>query len=75
MEASFRNFLAEAIEQMPLPAILRFDSDRQQRLELQEKCRSLQRHNAQLKQACNQWSHCNLYIFTLLESEISYSTG
>ncbi len=50
MEASFRNFLAEAIEQLPLPAVLRFDADRQQRLQLQEQCRSLQKQNAQLKQ-------------------------
>ena len=52
MEASFRNFLAEAVEQMPLPAVLRFDSDRRQRLELQEQCRSLQKQNAQLKEVC-----------------------
>ena len=51
VEASFRNFLAEAVEQMPLPAVLRFDADRQQRLELQEQCRSLRSQNAQLKQA------------------------
>ena len=51
VEVSFRNFLAEAIEQMPLPTVLRFDADRQQRLELQEQCRSLQKQNAQLKQA------------------------
>ena len=52
VEASFRNFLAEAVEQLPLPAVLRFDADRQQRLQLQEQCRSLQKQNAQLKQAC-----------------------
>ncbi len=50
VEASFRNFLAEAIEQLPLPAVLRFDADRQQRLQLQEQCRSLQKQNSQLKQ-------------------------
>ena len=43
--------MAEAIEQMPLPAVLRFDADKQQRLQLQEQCRSLQKQNAQLKQA------------------------
>ena len=52
MEASFRNFLAEAIEQLPLPAVLRFDTDRQQRLELQEQCSSLRKQNVQLKQVC-----------------------
>lgn len=52
MEASFRNFLAEAIEQLPLPAVLRFDADRQQRLELQEQCSSLRKQNVQLKQVC-----------------------
>ena len=31
VEASFRNYMAEAVQQLPLPAILRFNADRKQR--------------------------------------------
>ena len=71
VEASFRNFLAEAIEQLPLPAVLRFDADRRQRLELQEQCRSLQKHNAQLKQARGAlWEPCSRRYLFLVSEEI-----
>ena len=36
VEASFRNFLAEAIQHLPLPTLLRFDTDRLQRQSLQK---------------------------------------
>ena len=68
VEASFRNFLAEAVERMPLPAVLRFDADRQQRLELQEQCRSLQSQNAQLKQA-SRWFPFQRPLHTSIRSE------
>ncbi|CAL8462386.1 g1919 [Coccomyxa elongata] len=49
VETSFRNFLAEALQKMPLPAVLCFDTDRQLRLSLQRQCRQLQKEKAQLE--------------------------
>ncbi|KAL0054014.1 hypothetical protein WJX82_002400 [Trebouxia sp. C0006] len=50
VEASFRNFLAEAIQHLPPPALLRFDTDRLQRSALQKQVDSLQTENAGLRQ-------------------------
>ena len=50
VESSFRNFLAEAIQHLPSPALLRFDTDRLQRSALQKQVDSLQTENAGLKQ-------------------------
>jgi hypothetical protein len=49
VETSFRNLLAEVIQKLPLPAVLRFDTDRRQRLSLQRQCRQLQKEKAQLE--------------------------
>ena len=49
VEASFRNFLAEAIQHLPPPALLRFDTDRLQRSALQKQVDSLQTENAGLR--------------------------
>jgi hypothetical protein len=35
VETSFRNFLSEVVSRLPLPAVLRFNADRRQRLALQ----------------------------------------
>lgn len=48
VEASFRNFLAEAIQQLPLPALLRFDSDRRMRVDLQKRVAALSLDNSRL---------------------------
>lgn len=50
VESSFRNFLAEAIQHLPPPALLRFDTDRLQRSALQKQVDSLQTENAGLRQ-------------------------
>ncbi|KAA6427061.1 MAG: hypothetical protein FRX49_02818, partial [Trebouxia sp. A1-2] len=50
VEASFRNFVAEAIQHLPPPALLRFDTDRLQRSALQKQVDSLQTENAGLRQ-------------------------
>lgn len=50
VESSFRNFLAEAIQHLPPPALLRFDTDRLQRSALQKQVDSLQAENAGLRQ-------------------------
>lgn len=50
VELSFRNFLAEAIEHLPLPTLLRFDTDRLQRSSLQKQVERLQTETADLKQ-------------------------
>lgn len=50
VELSFRNFLAEAIEHLPLPTLLRFDSDRLQRSALQKQVERLQSETAGLRQ-------------------------
>ena len=50
VELSFRNFLAEAIEHLPLPTLLRFDTDRLQRSSLQKQVERLQTETAGLKQ-------------------------
>ena len=42
VEVSFRNFLAECLLHLPLPALLRFDADRQQRAGLQDQITQLQ---------------------------------
>ena len=42
LETSFRNFLAEVIQKLPLPAILCFNTDRVQRQGLQKKVDQLQ---------------------------------
>ena len=48
-EASFRNFLAEVVQQLPLPALLRFNADRERRAALQAQCTQLTRESAQLR--------------------------
>ena len=50
VELSFRNFLAEAIQHLPLPTLLRFDTDRLQRTSLQKQVEQLQGENAGLRQ-------------------------
>ena len=50
VEASFRNFLAEAIQHLPPPALLRFDTDRLQRSSLQKQVDRLHTENAALKE-------------------------
>ena len=45
LETSFRNFLAEVIQKLPLPAILCFNTDRVQRQGLQKKVDQLQVQN------------------------------
>jgi hypothetical protein len=52
VEASLRNFLAEVVQQLPLPAILRFDTDRRLRVSLQRQCKQLQKENAELRGVC-----------------------
>ncbi|KAK9808419.1 hypothetical protein WJX73_002583 [Symbiochloris irregularis] len=42
VEASFRNFLSEALLHLPLPALLRFDADKRQRMALQVQVSRLQ---------------------------------
>jgi hypothetical protein len=39
LEASFRNFLAGVMRCLPLPAVLRFNTDRRLRLALQQQVR------------------------------------
>ncbi|GLC41268.1 WD repeat-containing protein 91 [Pleodorina starrii] len=43
LEVSFRNFLCQVMASLPLPAVLRFNADRRQRLALQQQVDSLQR--------------------------------
>lgn len=50
VELSFRNFLAEAIEHLPLPTLLCFDTDRLQRSALQKQVERLQIETAGLRQ-------------------------
>ncbi|KAK9906425.1 hypothetical protein WJX75_001628 [Coccomyxa subellipsoidea] len=57
VETSFRNLLAEVIQKLPLPAVLRFDTDRRQRLSLQRQCRQLQKEKAQLEKMLQQRLH------------------
>ena len=49
VELSFRNFLAKAIQHLPLPTLLRFDSDRLQRTSLQKQVERLQTEIAGLR--------------------------
>lgn len=49
VETSLRNFLSEVIQKLPLPAVLRFDTDRQLRVSLQRQCKQLQKEKAQLE--------------------------
>ena len=49
VELSFRDFLAEAIQHLPLPTLLRFDSDRLQRNSLQKQVERLQTEIAGLQ--------------------------
>lgn len=42
VEVSFRNFLSEALLHLPLPALLRFDDDKRQRMALQVQVSRLQ---------------------------------
>ena len=56
VEASFRNFLAEAIQHLPLPTLLRFDTDRLQRSALQKQVEHLQTESAELKQQLTAYS-------------------
>ncbi len=49
VETSFRNFIAEVIQKLPLPAVLRFDTDRRLRVSLQHQCRQLQKEKARLE--------------------------
>ena len=55
VELSFRNFLAEAIEHLPLPTLLRFDTDRLQRSALQKQVERLQTETAGLRQQLAQF--------------------
>ena len=50
VEAAFRNFLAEVVQQLPLPAILHFNADREQRAQLQRRAARLAEDNARLRQ-------------------------
>ena len=50
VEASFRNLVAEAVQGLPLPALLRFDADRAARLALKERCAELEAQNARMAQ-------------------------
>ena len=59
VEVSFRNFLAEAIEHLPLPTLLRFDTDRLQRSSLQKQVERLQTETADLKQQLSGFSNSN----------------
>ena len=59
VELSFRNFLAEAIEHLPLPTLLRFDTDRLQRSSLQKQVERLQTETAGLKQQLSGFSKSN----------------
>ena len=59
VEVSFRNFLAEAIEHLPLPTLLRFDTDRLQRSSLQKQVERLQTETADLKQQLSGLSKSN----------------
>ncbi|GIL81362.1 hypothetical protein Vretimale_1077 [Volvox reticuliferus] len=43
LEVSFRNFLSQVMASLPLPAVLRFNADRRQRLALQQQVDALQR--------------------------------
>ncbi|GLI61036.1 hypothetical protein VaNZ11_003300 [Volvox africanus] len=43
LEVSFRNFLSQVMASLPLPAVLRFNADRRQRLTLQHQVDALQR--------------------------------
>jgi hypothetical protein len=43
LEASFRNFLAGVMRCLPLPAVLRFNTDRRLRLALQQQVRRRRR--------------------------------
>ena len=57
VELSFRNFLAEAIEHLPLPTLLRFDTDRLQRSSLQKQVERLQTETDDLKQQLSAFSN------------------
>lgn len=59
VELSFRNFVAEAIEHLPLPTLLRFDTDRLQRSALQKQVEGLQTETADLKQQLSGLSKSN----------------
>ena len=50
VEASFRNLVAQAVQGLPLPALLRFDADRAARLALKERCAELEAQNARMAQ-------------------------
>ncbi|GIL68049.1 hypothetical protein Vafri_21356 [Volvox africanus] len=43
LQVSFRNFLSQVMASLPLPAVLRFNADRRQRLALQQQVDALQR--------------------------------
>ena len=60
VELSFRNFLAEAIEHLPLPTLLRFDTDRLQRSALQKQVEGLQTETADLKHQLSGLSKSNM---------------
>lgn len=59
VELSFRNFLAEAIQHLPLPTLLRFDTDRLQRSFLQKQFERLQTETADLKHQIAGFSKIN----------------
>lgn len=50
VEASFRNLVAEAVQGLPLPALLRYDADRCERQALRERCAELEAQNARMAQ-------------------------
>ena len=62
LETSFRNFLAEVIQKLPLPAILCFNTDRVQRQGLQKKVDQLQVHEVPVgrltQSGPGQWGTC-----------------
>ncbi|KAK9842513.1 hypothetical protein WJX81_003570 [Elliptochloris bilobata] len=54
VEASFHNLVAEAVQGLPLPALLGFDANRAARLSLKERCAELEAQNARMAQALRQ---------------------
>eukprot|EP00798_Chlamydomonas_sp_ICE-L_P015206 gene15206-21281_t len=51
LEISFRNFISEVLIQIPLPSILRFSSDRQQRIQLTQQVDAQKKEITELKHA------------------------
>jgi hypothetical protein len=57
LEASFRNFLAGVMRCLPLPAVLRFNTDRRLRLALQQQVRHVRPTAALLTSQCSSVGH------------------